>query len=426
MSEQADSLLAVLRLSFPLASVAFSSLSAHQHGALVSFCWEEQRKQLNGLKVLDVLEQQWEGAGRESERRRRDLKEAEEERIRPTANQAAYASSTYTATYTSSYTTTSRQTMSSRSQPPPSQRRKRRRREEEADGAELKEEAVEAAEAFSRYRPQGERRGGGGVGSSVSGLSTSQPWAQLPVEDEGLSDDDVPLSSAPPPIFRPASHYERPARRSWERSGSAGEYRGGSQHRGLPVLPVLPPLYPPVYRYSALTEYCNYPNHNSDDRCVDLSLLLTSYDCYVPGLTFVFGVARFFRAGVVSSHRLGLSSKAASSAFLHKEAVHEVGHLFGLAHCQAPCVMTFSPTVEAAYAKDTHLCPTCRWKLGWMESGVTVKTLGPDPHSGGRYGAGVEEEKEEEDEDDREEEVPLSQYRRYRRETAVELHSTRG
>ena len=330
-------LIAVLRASFPLSCVSHSSLSAEQHGPLTELCWEESRQQLNGLKVLDVLEQQWDIGGREVELGRRDQREAQQ---RHSADLSAPA--------------------------PPARRlqtRKRRRRDgEEVDGAEVEKKAEpssghdeEAVELVEPFLPGPSR-------ALQWPPSSRRTWGQLVEVVEDLSDDDVPLSAPPRPVFRLASLYERPGRRDC--SGGAVGPAGAGEAR-----------WPSVYRYCSLTEYAQFANHSADRRTVDLSLLVTSFDCYVPGLTFVFGVARFFRAAVVSTHRLTLHSPAATSAFLHKECVHEVGHLFGLAHCAAPCVMTFSSQVEDAYAKDGHFCSSCKWKLGWTESGVTIKVV---------------------------------------------------
>ena len=114
-------------------------------------------------------------------------------------------------------------------------------------------------------------------------------------------------------------------------------------------------------------------NIDHNNRTVHYSLFLTEYDCYVPGLTFVFGVARLIRCALVSMHRLECRSPVATAAFLAKECVHEVGHLFSLHHCAVPCVMTYSTTVEEALQKDDRLCPACVVKLRWMQHGVIIK-----------------------------------------------------
>ena len=77
-------------------------------------------------------------------------------------------------------------------------------------------------------------------------------------------------------------------------------------------------------------------------------------DLFIPILTFVFGEAQLQGIGaVVSTHRLhnrfyGLpENKDVTTDRLLKEAVHELGHTYGLIHCSQPkCVMNSSTYVE--------------------------------------------------------------------------------
>ena len=94
---------------------------------------------------------------------------------------------------------------------------------------------------------------------------------------------------------------------------------------------------------------------------------LTDVDLFLPILTFVFGEAQLDgRAAVVSLHRLGAT--AASRRVdrrllerLRKEAVHELGHAWGLVHCgNAECAMGRSPGVAEIDAKGEDLCVDCR------------------------------------------------------------------
>ncbi len=46
---------------------------------------------------------------------------------------------------------------------------------------------------------------------------------------------------------------------------------------------------------------------------------------------------------------------------LIKEAIHELGHTFGLIHCLQPqCVMNASTYVENIDQKPAELCPLCQ------------------------------------------------------------------
>lgn len=95
-------------------------------------------------------------------------------------------------------------------------------------------------------------------------------------------------------------------------------------------------------------------------------LAVTDVDLFIPVLTFVFGEAQLGgRAAVVSTARLGHVSldRAHLLARLSKEAVHELGHTFGLVHCVAPCVMSRSASLEHIDAKRSGPCSDCRERL---------------------------------------------------------------
>ena len=95
---------------------------------------------------------------------------------------------------------------------------------------------------------------------------------------------------------------------------------------------------------------------------------VTSCDLYVPVLTFVFGEAQLDgNCAVVSTARLqeefyGLPGREELlRRRLIKEAVHELGHTFGLRHCPDwRCVMTSSHAVERLDVKQEEFCPSCR------------------------------------------------------------------
>ncbi len=90
----------------------------------------------------------------------------------------------------------------------------------------------------------------------------------------------------------------------------------------------------------------------------NIKLLITTEDLFVPGMNFVFGLAQTRRGAIVSLHRLDTTD------FINKEAIHEIGHVLGLKHCQLPCVMTFSNSVMEARQKSSKLCPKCKKTLG--------------------------------------------------------------
>lgn len=90
-------------------------------------------------------------------------------------------------------------------------------------------------------------------------------------------------------------------------------------------------------------------------------------DLYIPILTYVFGEAQLGGDyGVVSYHRLrnaryGLPpNPELEEERLLKEALHELGHNFGLTHCHTQdCVMRASTTVDDIDIKGGFYCPEC-------------------------------------------------------------------
>lgn len=101
---------------------------------------------------------------------------------------------------------------------------------------------------------------------------------------------------------------------------------------------------------------------------------IADIDLYVPGLNFVFGSASEIGGDVcvISITRLrqefyGL--KPNDSLFFNrvkKEAVHELGHLYGLIHCPDPkCVMHFSNSLLDTDKKSYHFCKECKKRLGF-------------------------------------------------------------
>ena len=98
---------------------------------------------------------------------------------------------------------------------------------------------------------------------------------------------------------------------------------------------------------------------------------LVDRDCYTPGLNFIFGQAIIGgREAIVALPRLrqGFYGLPEDQVLFHertvKEAVHELGHTYGLRHCGDPrCVMCFSNSLADTDAKGASFCPACRGEL---------------------------------------------------------------
>jgi len=99
-------------------------------------------------------------------------------------------------------------------------------------------------------------------------------------------------------------------------------------------------------------------------------------DLFIPVLTYVFGQAQLDGPGaVISTYRLrsefyGLpGDEGVLVERAIKECVHELGHAFGLVHCDYyDCVMHASSTVDEVDLKGAVFCANCLSELegrGW-------------------------------------------------------------
>ncbi len=100
---------------------------------------------------------------------------------------------------------------------------------------------------------------------------------------------------------------------------------------------------------------------------------IADVDLFVPERPFVFGEAdRESGTAIVSLARLREPTNGpVDSDVLRRrgvvEALHEVGHLAGLSHCdESRCLMFFAATVGDADRKNLNLCNDCRNELARM------------------------------------------------------------
>ncbi|MFX1390977.1 MAG: archaemetzincin family Zn-dependent metalloprotease [Promethearchaeota archaeon] len=96
-------------------------------------------------------------------------------------------------------------------------------------------------------------------------------------------------------------------------------------------------------------------------------------DIYTESLYFVFGLAKTPRRnfqlhtveGLISIKRLRESfyrrtqNKKLFEERILKEAIHELGHTFGLLHCNKFCIMRFSNSLADTDNKPPEFCNTC-------------------------------------------------------------------
>jgi archaemetzincin len=94
-------------------------------------------------------------------------------------------------------------------------------------------------------------------------------------------------------------------------------------------------------------------------------------DIYIPEFNFIFGEADpISEVAIMSLKRLRqefYDLKPDNNLFMDravKEALHEIGHVYGLGHCiNQSCTMHFSNTLQDTDKKGSKLCENCRTKI---------------------------------------------------------------
>jgi archaemetzincin len=102
---------------------------------------------------------------------------------------------------------------------------------------------------------------------------------------------------------------------------------------------------------------------------------VTEVNAYVDGLNFIFGLAGD-RKALISLKRLRPEyyrlpeDEELFKYRVLKEAMHELGHVFGLNHCpDRNCVMYFSNSILDTDFRDWRYCGPCEWNLTRMQRG---------------------------------------------------------
>lgn len=139
---------------------------------------------------------------------------------------------------------------------------------------------------------------------------------------------------------------------------------------------VLSPIENPVYAFDPgrkqyySTKILRYiVNSHSDSALRTIGII--SLDIFIPILTYVFGEAQLDgKAAIVSGARLkqeyyGLKpDQRLYVERLFKEVMHELGHTFGLTHCELQhCVMHLSNNVAGIDKKTENFCENHRDQL---------------------------------------------------------------
>ena len=90
-------------------------------------------------------------------------------------------------------------------------------------------------------------------------------------------------------------------------------------------------------------------------------VFLIEKDLFTPGYNFIFGKAELGgKFSIVSTARLFTEKKDVYYERCSKEVNHELGHNFGLLHCENEnCVMFFSNTLSDTDRKSYKLCERC-------------------------------------------------------------------
>jgi archaemetzincin len=135
-------------------------------------------------------------------------------------------------------------------------------------------------------------------------------------------------------------------------------------------------FYDPLRRQYNANSILNSIDYRSPE--VNLKNIgLFKVDLFIPILTYIFGQAALNgSSGIASQYRLRnehYGIKKDENLLLErftKVIIHELGHMFGLIHCQNPiCVMRSSTYVEDIDQKNQNFCIPCRSSIAHLSPG---------------------------------------------------------
>lgn len=149
----------------------------------------------------------------------------------------------------------------------------------------------------------------------------------------------------------------------------ARELRDSCRVRPAPIDPgfAFDPVRGQYHSTALLRHLAPLAPHTDDTRLLGVAAV----DLYVPIFTFVYGEAQLGGpAALVSTFRLRQEfygeppDPALAAARLLKEALHELGHTYGLRHCHDwNCPMAASTAIERLDVKGASYCRACRAAL---------------------------------------------------------------
>jgi archaemetzincin len=115
---------------------------------------------------------------------------------------------------------------------------------------------------------------------------------------------------------------------------------------------------------------------NSDH--VPLRLAVVGVDIYTPILTYIFGESQLGgKAAVISLFRLQNKNLEEAYNRAAKIALHEIGHLLGIVHCEAAdCLMGFSKDLAKLDERPLRFCQACEYEAGRRLKHILAKPEG--------------------------------------------------